>query len=203
MNATPRRICYNQPVTSTEQRSAVPSGQDFAIVDRGGLNSARLAQIDEIFFEASGRTFLPGRERDAFHERWLGRYLRDPEDVVLLALGTSKNVVGYLVGALEDPAGQHRFSDISYFREDFRDLCRLYPAHFHINVAAAFQSRETGAGLITAFARRAARAGAPGMHVVTGKGARNVAFYRRCNFEELRGAVWNGNNVVFLGRRLT
>src|SRR5262245_20403799 len=66
-------------------------------MDHGGLTPALLAQIDDIFFEASGRTFPPGADRDAFRERWLGRYLRGGTDVVLLALGPTGAVAGYLV----------------------------------------------------------------------------------------------------------
>ena len=160
------------------------------------------AQVDAIFFEASGRNFAPGPEREAFHERWLGRYLQPGADVVLLALDAERTVAGYLVGALDDPSGQQRFDDISYFRREFRDLCRRYPAHLHINIAPAFRSRGLGAELIEGFAACARRAGVPGMHVVTGKEARNVTFYARCGFSELGTAVWNGGAIVFLGRSL-
>ena len=43
-----------------------------------------MAQIDAIFFQASGRSFEPGAERDAFRERWLGCYLEhDRQHVVV------------------------------------------------------------------------------------------------------------------------
>jgi GNAT superfamily N-acetyltransferase len=103
---------------------------------------------------------------------------------------------------LEDPAGQERFGDIGYFRGEFRTLCRRYPAHLHINLAPAFRNRGIGARLIAAFADRAAAAGAPGMHVVTARDARNVRFYARCGFAELGTACWNGREVAFLGKPL-
>ena len=89
------------------------------------------AQVDAIFFEASGRTFGSAEEAAPFRERWLGRYLRGGSDIVLVAQDASGVVAGYLVGALEDPAGQERFADIGYFRGAFRALCRRYPAHLH------------------------------------------------------------------------
>lgn len=171
---------------------------------RGGeLTLDQHAQIEAVFFDASGRTFVPGPEREAFRERWLGRYLQGGTDVVLLALDSGRQVAGYLVGALEDPSGQQRFADIPYFLGDFRDLCRRYPAHLHINIASAFRGKGVGAQLIAGFAERAAAAGAPGMHVVTGKSARNVRFYTRCGFSHLRDAAWHGSTVVFLGKPLT
>ena len=160
-----------------------------------------LAQVEAIFFGASGRTLAPGPERDAFRERWLGRYL-DGGDEVFLALAADGTVAGYLVGALQDPAAQARFNDISYFRADFAHLMRRYPAHLHINLGPAFRSRGIGARLIEAFAAVARASGAPGMHVVTGEGMRNVRFYQRCGFVEAGRTTWNGRPIIFLARSL-
>jgi len=166
-----------------------------------GATRELLAQLDAIFFEASARGFGSGSERDAFRERWLGRYLTGGTDVALVAL-ERETVVGYLVGALEDPARQERFADIAYFRTDFSALTSRYPAHLHINLAPAYRSRGIGVRLIEAFAERAAAAGAPGMHVVTGRGVRNLRFYARCGFAERGTTTWNGCEIVFLARDL-
>jgi GNAT superfamily N-acetyltransferase len=171
--------------------------------DATSRDPALVAQIDEIFWQTSARTLALGPERDAFRERWLGRYMRGGGDVVLLAMAANPDTIaGYLVGALENPAAQQRFADIGYFRGAFAHLTRRFPAHLHINLDAAFRSRGVGAQLIEAFAERARRAGAPGMHVVTGRGMRNVKFYERCGFSEHGSASWNGNEVVFLGKEL-
>ena len=161
-----------------------------------------LAQIDAIFFEASARPPPPGPEREAFRERWLGRYLHGGTDVVLLALAGEHTVAGYLVGALEDPAEQERFVDIAYFRTHFVELTRRFPAHLHVNLGEPFRGRGTGTLLVEAFAEVAQQAGAPGMHVVTGRGMRNVRFYERCGFVERGCAPWKGGEVVLLGRAL-
>lgn len=158
-----------------------------------------LTQIDAIFFETAPLAPEVGPEREAFRERWLGRYLAGGADVVLLSFAEGGAVAGYLVGALENPALQERFADISYFRTHFADLCSRFPAHLHINLASAFRNRGRGAALIEAFAEVASRAGAPGMHVVTGRGMRNVRFYERCGFRELGAAERNGGASVFLG----
>ena len=160
-----------------------------------------IAQVEAIFWQTAARTFPPGAERDAFRERWLGRYL-EGGDVVLVALADGAGVAGYLVGAVTDPSADPRFADIDYFRTDFAALTRRFPAHLHINLDAAFRSQGIGAALIEAFAARAKRAGAAGMHAVTGKGMRNVGFYVRCGFSERAAAVWNGRQIVFLGREL-
>jgi GNAT superfamily N-acetyltransferase len=128
--------------------------------------------------------------------------MQDGSDVVLLALVGEDTVAGYLVGALENPVEQRRFSDIGYFRSDFADLTRRFPAHLHINLASVFRSRGIGAQLIEAFVGHAKRAGVAGVHAVTGKGMRNVGFYARCGFVERATALWNGREIVFLGREL-
>jgi GNAT superfamily N-acetyltransferase len=171
-------------------------------LDRPEHHPELVTQVEAIFWETSARTFTPGPERDAFRERWLGRYMMGGCDLVLLALFGEKTVAGYLVGALENPAEQPRFADIGYFRSDFADLARRFPAHLHINLAPTFRSQGIGARLIETFAGHAKRAGAPGMHVVTGKDMRNVRFYLRCGFNERAIALSNGRKIVFLGREL-
>ena len=166
------------------------------------LSASQLTQIEAIFFDASGRSYPPGTERDAFRERWLGRYLKGGTDVALLALSGCDCVVGYLVGALDNPAEQARFADIDCLNTDFAECCRRFPAHLHINLAPEFRGKGLGARLIEAFAAHAAGAGAAGMHVITGEGMRNVGFYERCRFSRQAHAVWNGRKVLFLGRKL-
>ena len=100
-----------------------------------------LAQVDAIFWQTSVREPEPGPERDAFRERWLGRFLQGGGDVVLLAMIGTDTVAGYLVGALDNPTEQARFADIGYFREEFAHLTPLFPAHLHINLAPAFRSQ--------------------------------------------------------------
>ena len=57
-----------------------------------------------------------------------------------------------------------------------------------------------GGRLIDCFASRAARAGVPGLHVVTGKAARNVGFYQRQGFVVIAEAAVPP--VVMMGRSL-
>jgi GNAT superfamily N-acetyltransferase len=183
----------------------MPVTEDIAIrrIDAAAMPRAVATQIDAIFFEASGRTiFASPEERAAFRERWLGRYLKGGSDMVLVAQDATGTVAGYLVGALRDPAEQSRFADIGYFRGVFRELCRRYPAHLHINLAPASRNRGIGARLITAFEAYAAGAGAPGLHVVTAKAARNVRFYARCGLAEAGATCWNRRSVVFLAKPL-
>ncbi len=163
---------------------------------------AAMSAVDAIFFEASNvQQFESDAARRLFRERWLGRYLSRYPDEVFIALAGPDDVIGYLVGCLDDPLGDPLFADIPYFGA-FAPLLSNYPAHLHINVTAAWRSRGVGACLIETFADHATASGTPGMHVVTAEGVRNNRFYLACGFRQLVTAGWNGRRVAFFGRKL-
>lgn len=159
-------------------------------------------RLDRIFFEASAtRSFPDEAARAAFRERWLGRYLRHWPGEALLAFAPGPELAGYLVGCLHSPADATVLADIDYFKT-FAHLVRDYPAHLHVNLAPEYRGHGIGSRLIAAFVCQAAAAGLAGVHVVTGKGMRNVGFYERNGFA-LRGeASVGGRTLILLGRRL-
>lgn len=166
-------------------------------------NAHVLTDIDTIFFSSSNtKSFQDPAARAAFRERWLGRYLSHDADWCYLAFRPNGDVVGYLAGAIDDPAVAPRFSDIPYFA-DFKNLTRHYPAHLHVNVAPSHRSGGVGARLITAFLTDLRRSGIGGVHVVTSQGARNVTFYERQGFCELAASPTPKGEVLFLGRSVT
>lgn len=161
-----------------------------------------LPALDVLFFETSTtKSFTSPEARAAFRERWLGRYLVHDPHLLYLALRPDGGLAGYLAGCLDDPAVTPRFSDLPYF-QDFAPHTRVFPAHLHVNVAPACQGQGIGSRLLATFAEDAARAGTPGVHAVTAKGAANTLFYRRQGFRELGETRWNGRDIVLLGRRL-
>lgn len=161
-----------------------------------------IAEVDEVFFTSSGtQTFATPADRAAFRERWLGRYLRAEGDHAFVAIEATGAVVGYLVGALTDPATGDTYRDIGYFPL-LAEATARYPAHLHVNVAAAYRGHGIGERLVAAFAAHAAEHAAPGVHVITGAGARNVGFYARCGFAEVHQFDWIGRPLVMLGRLL-
>jgi GNAT superfamily N-acetyltransferase len=165
----------------------------------GKIGERQLAAgLDQIFFEASNvKSFAGDLERAAFRERWLGRYLnRDPQ-LAFIALEGGKEVAGYIVGALKDPASSADFSDIWYFRQ-FAALTQRYPAHLHINLAPRHRNKGLGGALIARFVSEVRAAGTPGVHVVTGEGARNIGFYARNGFHQAGWAQQGAARVVFL-----
>lgn len=179
-------------------------GQDWRIIPLAdAADRARaLAQIDDIFFRSSATQSFAGDEaRAAFHERWLGRYLRYDPDLVFVAVAADGGIAGYIVGATEDPALQERFADLP-FTKPFAHLSRDYPAHLHVNCAPQWRSRGIGAALVARLAAEARSRGARGLHLVTGAGSRNRAFYAREGFVELGRFGEGDKQAVFLARAL-
>jgi len=161
-----------------------------------------LSEIDSVFFDSSTKqSFASEAERALFRERWLGRYLTHFPRFGFVARAPAGQIVGYVVGSLGDPAREPLFADLP-FLQDFGALTARYPAQLHVNLDASWRGRGLGARLIESFADAVRAEGAPGVHVVTGRGMRNVGFYVRNGFAE-RGAVdVDGRTLVFLGRDL-
>lgn len=161
-----------------------------------------LSGIDAVFSQSSNtQTFADAAARAAFRERWLGRYLTNDPGWAYVAMTRKNQVAGYLVASLDDPALTRRFSDIPYAAV-FEDLTRRYPAHLHVNLAPECRGGGIGSELVARFNADAARAGTPGVHVVTSRGARNVSFYARNGFRELGATGEGAREVVFLARDL-
>lgn len=158
--------------------------------------------LDEIFFQSSNtKSFESTAVRAAFRERWLGRYLAHDPQWAYVAIDGTGCVAGYLAGCLDDPARTPRFGDIGYF-ERFGGLTARYPAHLHVNVREGLRSSGLGSQLVARFCKDAADAGAPGVHVVTSRGARNVQFYARLGFHEAGRDGEGAREVVFLAKDL-
>ncbi len=166
------------------------------------ITHAVAACLDSVFFAASAtKTFPDQAARAAFRLRWLGNYLIHHPNEAFLAVGRDDALAGYLVGSLDDPASDPRQSDLGYF-QDFAPHTRRFPAHLHVNLSAQYRSRGLGSRLLEAFCAHATARGAPGVHVVTGQGMRNVGFYTRNGFAQVAEAMWNDRPLVMLGRPL-
>lgn len=161
-----------------------------------------IGDLDSVFFTSSAtQSFADETSKAAFRTRWFGRYLDRFADCAFIALDTDRRAIGYVVGSFEDPARDPFFADIPSVAP-FAALSARYPAHLHVNLDAAWRGRGIGARLVDAFAAMAREAGAAGVHVVTGRGMRNVGFYLAHGFAERGSAAINGRDLLFLGRDL-
>ncbi len=168
------------------------------------LRQALGAQLDPIFFAASAtQSFADEQTKAEFRERWFGRYLKDPQDVLLIAReATDKDIIaGYLVGSFLDPAEDSRFEDIGYFKT-LAALTQKFSAHLHINLDSRYRNRGIGSRLIERFVDVARSKGCCGVHIVTGGQSRNISFYQRNGFTYRHNFKAGAVENAFLGRAL-
>jgi GNAT superfamily N-acetyltransferase len=158
-------------------------------------------QIDTIFFEsASRKTFPSSKARSAFHDLWLGRYLRHCPEEFFIALDDDSRAAGYLAGSLNsnvDPlAGPEIYGLFP------QGLLSAYPAHIHVNVRKDMRGCGIGALLIVAFVHHCRTQQVRGFHVITLANSRAANFFERCGLLDVADAKWNDRTLVMMGRRL-
>ncbi|CAO3425871.1 GNAT family N-acetyltransferase [Azospirillum argentinense] len=160
--------------------------------------AAALTALEDIFFRSTLRKdFASAEERAAFFRTWTGWYVERAPDDLWFALAEDGTVIGYLTGC-KDSAGALDLARIIPKYEVFADRFAAFPAHLHINVRPGFRDHGIGRALVDRFAEDCRADGLPGLHLVTGVFARNVAFYQRAGFT----AATQRGALLFLGRRL-
>jgi GNAT superfamily N-acetyltransferase len=85
-----------------------------------------------------------------------------------------------------------------FSREIQAAIRRTYPAHLHMNVAAAGRRTGIGTKLIDRYLADLHGAGVRGVHLHCGAGP--LQFYRRRGFEQLGSILFHGAQVYALGR---
>jgi len=166
-----------------------------------GDDAALNTQIEAIFFESSARKeFSAPQARSAFHELWLGRYLRHCKQDFFVALDDDSKVAGYLAGSLYSNEYPMVGPDIyALFPTGLLAAC---PAHIHVNVRKDARGQGIGALLIVAFVHHCRMHKAHGFHAITATNSRSAHFFERCGLLDVADAEWNGRSIVMLGRRL-
>lgn len=161
--------------------------------------------IVAVFREAATRWPADAASAATFTELWLDGYLRHEPDLALVAVeeqpGAEPRVVGYLVASTADPLTDPRFASLGYFHAFAQELA-AFPAHLHVNVASDRRGQGIGERLVAEICTVLTARGCAGVHIVTGKAARNVAFYRRLGFNHRAGTSWKDRDLVLMGYAL-
>jgi GNAT superfamily N-acetyltransferase len=155
------------------------------------------AQINAIFFaNAATADFADDTERRAYHELWLGRYLRHFPDMAFVALNEAGQITGYLAGS---PISDHPPLPGPDYYEHFPDLlAKTYPAHLHVNVHTDFRGRKIGAALIDAFRKECNRRALTGFHAITLASSGAAHFFAGCGMKEVGSTISKEKKLVFL-----
>lgn len=158
--------------------------------------------VAQIFYEAAGtQTFASPEAKSAFQTLWLDGYLDSDPDLAWVACNRAGAFVGYVIASQRNPARDPQFAELDYFQA-IGEITARTPAHLHINLAAPWRGRGIGQRLIAAVCCQLSALGARGVHVMTAAGARNVGFYRRCQFEPVACVQWRGRALMVLVREL-
>jgi GNAT superfamily N-acetyltransferase len=158
-------------------------------------------QIETVFFESSARKeFSSPQARAAFHELWLGRYLRHCAQDFFVALDDDSKVAGYLAGSLY--SNEYPMVGPDIYALFPAGLLAAYPAHIHVNVRKDARGQGIGALLIVAFVHHCRMHSAHGFHAITSANSRSAHFFERCGLLDVADAEWNNRQIVMLGRRL-
>ncbi len=158
-------------------------------------------RIEDILLHSpTERTFAGDAARAAFLESWTGYYRRVEPDNIFVAIEPPGRLAGYLMGCFDSAARARHDNDAT--GHPFADRFADYPAHLHINCHPDFRGRGIGAALVAAFVDTCRDAGLGGVHIVTGVGARNAGFYRKCGFVYEVERERQGKELLFMGRRL-
>ncbi len=145
---------------------------------------------------------LAGAERDGLLRAWLDPYRAHWPDLVWIAEDADGTLAGYLTGCLDSRGAMDALTGQEGYSL-FADLFEAYPAHFHVNCRPGRQGRGIGAALVAAFVAHCRARRVPGVHAVTTKAARNVAFYRRLGFAHAVARKAGDRDLLFLGKALS
>ncbi len=161
------------------------------------------AQIADIFFQTSARrNFSTPEERQRFFVDWTESYFEDDPSHILLYLGESKQILGYLMGC-KDTLLSRRQRLVHPYLSLFDEFYLAYPAHFHINTHPDHQRKGIGRRLVEFYIEQLQAEKVCGVHVLTSPEATNVEFYRRIDFMVLATHCWKQSPLLLMGRIIT
>jgi GNAT superfamily N-acetyltransferase len=159
--------------------------------------STTLAEIDAIFFDtAATQDFVSPELRAAFHDLWLGRYLRHFPDWCLTAMDDDGAVIGYLAGS--PVSNRPPLPGPDYFAAFPPELITAFPAHIHVNVRADCRRQRIGEALIATFRQQCRDRNLPGFHAVTAADGSSARFFARCGLPPRAMATWRDRHLAFL-----
>lgn len=170
------------------------------VIEKWNGRIGLLSQIDDIFFESSTKKdFKSPAEKEAFRYKYLGYYLKNHPDLVVIGMREGR-VLGYCLGSLNttDP----ELLNIQPHLEIFSDSIQQYPAHLHINTHHEARGQGLGQKLVLDFEKRLQEMKITGLHIMTSPESRNRAFYARLGFDFELELSWKGGPILLMGKSL-
>lgn len=161
------------------------------------------SDLREIFFLSSSvQHFESEQKRERFYNRWLGHYLNHYSDLTWCALSDEdQQVLAYLT-VCPDTKSFLKIFELESLKL-FQDLYHDFPAHLHMNTHPKARGQGLGAKLVELAQSELIRRGIAGLHLITGPGERNVAFYERVGFLACAQREFAGASYLLMGKSLS
>ncbi len=157
--------------------------------------------LAEIFFECSTqKIFSSSSKKRLFKQKYLDHYLENHPEFCFL-LFKQEVVCGYIIGTL-DTLRRFDYSEVFPYYDNIKDSIIKYPSHLHINILPSEQGKGQGRALLLELENKFARGLSPGVHIFTSLDASNVKFYKSCGYEDTRNVLYQGSELLFMGKSL-
>lgn len=152
-----------------------------------------------VFIETRARnTFPSDSEEKAFEWKYFGIYATCPEWFYVAIHGGA--VVGYLAGTPRTLPVHFELN--SYLKAFEQPIMDGFPAHLHINLSKASRGLGIGTRMISRYIADLTTLQAKGVHIVTSSSDRNVSFYLKNHFVEIKREPHGSSQLLFMGREI-
>lgn len=156
-------------------------------------------EVREVFFESSSvKKFESESKKHEFFQKWLGLYIDQFPDWFYLAIDDENNFLGYIIACPNSLDHPELGQPIVGNEKDYLE----YPVHLHINCHYRSRGKGVGAELLSSLEQVSRERGAAGIHLITKEGERNVGFYLKNGYTQIRSKIVGNGNLLFLGKKL-
>lgn len=160
--------------------------------------SLLLKDVKEVFFESSSvKSFSNSEEKESFYQKWLGEYIDQFGEYFFVAT-EGDLFLGYIIGCPDSLGHPELKQPTVGIKEDYLN----FPAHLHINCHHRSRGKGIGGILLKALENQCRARGLKGLHLVTKRGEKNVGFYLKYGYHEVRSKLVNNVELLLLGKNL-
>ncbi|MCR9203133.1 MAG: GNAT family N-acetyltransferase [Halobacteriovoraceae bacterium] len=157
-----------------------------------------LKEVKEVFFESSSViNFSSNEEKELFYQKWLGEYIDQFGEYFFVAT-EGNTFLGYIIGCPDSLGHPELKQPLVGLEEDYLS----FPAHLHINCHHRSRGKGIGGILLKALENQCRARGLKGLHLITKKGEKNVGFYLKNGYGEIRSKTVNDVELLLLGKNL-
>lgn len=159
------------------------------------LEESHYSQVVDIFYESSPRkNFESIEEKKLFQHKYLDYYKISYPEYFYIALNSEK-VLGYICGSPDSRRDEELKQVVSHYKI-FKEEYDIFPAHLHINLSSASRGLGIGSKLVKHFEKNIDNS----VHLITSPDAKNRSFYKKNGYSTEIIKVFNGFELLLMGK---